>query len=225
MADDIIFPCEWESGDLGELGTECTHLIKIPLGKTVQIVIFGAIGTAKHRQLDCLYNSFFGLTTKKTRKLCITNPLWEEFTDQWWIPSHKAPVMRKVLNYVFSIPIQIQFKIHSVAMHSLVIISLQVTVETMTAQLSCHVQNYGDHFVRTFGDTKMKFPPNLNRDKKIFGSQVPISRFMSSQSKSFCKNASCTFAQNKDPIRSQFCTCHDNKVILTYAIFSHDRII
>ena len=110
-------------------------------------------------------------------------------------------------------------------MHSLVIISLQVTVETMRAQLSCHVQNYGDHFVRTFGWYKNEISTKLELRQKIFGSQVPISRFMSTQSKAFYKYASCTFAQNKDPIRSQFCTCHDNRVVMTYANFSHDRII
>ena len=40
---------------------------------------------SNHRQLDCLFNCLFNLTTKKTSKLHITGPLWGESTGDWQI--------------------------------------------------------------------------------------------------------------------------------------------
>ena len=48
----------------------------------------------KSRQLDCSLNILFRLTTRKTLKFHITQPLWREHAH-WWIPHHKVPVMQK----------------------------------------------------------------------------------------------------------------------------------
>ena len=45
---------------------------------------------SNHRQLHCLFNRLFKLTSRKTSKFCITSPLWVEPTDDRWIPLTKG---------------------------------------------------------------------------------------------------------------------------------------
>ena len=42
-------------------------------------------GDSNHLHIDCLFNWFFTLTTKKTSNLRLTGPLWWESTDYRWI--------------------------------------------------------------------------------------------------------------------------------------------
>ena len=49
-------------------------------------------GSWNHWQLHYLFNRLFKLKTKRTPKLCITDPLWGEFTVDYL---HKEPVMQK----------------------------------------------------------------------------------------------------------------------------------
>ena len=46
-----------------------------------------------HRQLECLFNSLFRLTTKEIGKFHISGHLWGEFSDPQWISLHKGSVM------------------------------------------------------------------------------------------------------------------------------------
>ena len=41
-------------------------------------------------QLCCLFTRLFRITRKKTSKLCISGPLWWEFTSDWWIPPQRT---------------------------------------------------------------------------------------------------------------------------------------
>ena len=43
-----------------------------------------------HWQLFWLLNNLFRLTSNKTSKLCLTGPLWQESTSDWWIPLTKG---------------------------------------------------------------------------------------------------------------------------------------
>ena len=43
-------------------------------------------------KLNCLFNSSFKLTSKKTSEICFTCLLGGESTGDWWIPHHKSPV-------------------------------------------------------------------------------------------------------------------------------------
>ena len=45
---------------------------------------------SNHRQLKCLFNILFELTTKETSKLHIPGTFWDESTSDQWIPSQRA---------------------------------------------------------------------------------------------------------------------------------------
>ena len=47
-------------------------------------------GVLNQQRLDCLFNSLFRVTTKKPWKLHITDPMWGESTNDWWIPLTKG---------------------------------------------------------------------------------------------------------------------------------------
>ena len=79
----------------------------IPL--TVRCLIKNCTGTTEnvnyehyavwnHRQLYCLFNRLFRLMTKKTSRLCITGPLWEESTWRQPMDSHHiGSVIQRVI--------------------------------------------------------------------------------------------------------------------------------
>ena len=60
---------------------------KIEQGKNLRWPLRHISGIVNHRQLDCLFNSLFILTPKKTSNLCINGPLRTESTGGRWYPS------------------------------------------------------------------------------------------------------------------------------------------
>ena len=47
-------------------------------------------GISNHWQLDCLFTSPFRVSATETSKFCITGALWQESTNDWWIPITKG---------------------------------------------------------------------------------------------------------------------------------------
>ena len=45
---------------------------------------------SNQQQLDCMFNSCFGLTTKETSMLCLINPLWGEFIGDSFTNGHST---------------------------------------------------------------------------------------------------------------------------------------
>ena len=51
-------------------------------------------------QFHCLFNSLFGLTTKKTSRQRVPAPLWRELMYYREFPLHKGPVLRKCFHVI-----------------------------------------------------------------------------------------------------------------------------
>ena len=47
-------------------------------------------GVSNHKQLNCIFNRLFRITSKKISKLSHIDPLWGETISDWWIPFTKV---------------------------------------------------------------------------------------------------------------------------------------
>ena len=54
-------------------------------------------GISIHQQHNCFFNRWFGLTTKKTSKLCITIPFWAVSIGNCWISFTKKNTSKQVI--------------------------------------------------------------------------------------------------------------------------------
>ena len=77
----------------------------------------------------------------------------------------------------FSIIIKIRWKIFYVAIYFLAITSLQRFAHATTAQLLCHVKNIVTITLLDLGESKIKFPSNLNSVGNIFSETGPSPMF------------------------------------------------
>ena len=81
---------QFDDDVIGRILTTVTYLEQQQWDKITD----NTVCVSNYRQFNCLFNSLPRLTSKKTSKHRITDPLWGESTGYRWIP-HKGPVTRR----------------------------------------------------------------------------------------------------------------------------------